>query len=61
MRFDNKGNLSPRYVGHYKILKKVCHVAYELELPVKLAAVHLVFHVSLLKKCEGELASIIPL
>ena len=61
MRFGNKANLSLRYVGPYKILKRVGKVAYDLELPAELAAVHLVFHVSLLKKCEGDPASIVPL
>ena len=34
---------------------------YELELPAELAAVHPVFHISLLKKCVGDPASIVPL
>ncbi|WMV10310.1 hypothetical protein MTR67_003695 [Solanum verrucosum] len=38
MRFGKKGKLSPRYVGSYKILKRVGKVAYELELPTKLVA-----------------------
>ncbi|WMV13452.1 hypothetical protein MTR67_006837 [Solanum verrucosum] len=59
MIFGKKGKLSPRYVGHYRILKKVGNVAYELELPVELAAVHLVFHISLLKKCVGDPTSIV--
>ncbi|WMV58213.1 hypothetical protein MTR67_051598 [Solanum verrucosum] len=61
MRFCKKGKLSPRYVGHYKILKRVGKLAYEIELLVELAAVHLVFHISLLKKCVGDPTSIIPL
>ncbi|WMV19000.1 hypothetical protein MTR67_012385 [Solanum verrucosum] len=48
-------------IGPYKILKRVGNVAYELELPVELAAVHPVFHISLLKKCVGDPASIVPL
>ena len=40
MRFGKKGKLSPRYVGPYKILKRIGKVTYELELPAKLAAVH---------------------
>ena len=61
MRFGKKGKLSPRYVGQYKILKKIGKVAYELELQAKLAVVHPVFHISLLKKCVGDPASIVPL
>ena len=59
MRFDKKGKLSPKYVGPYKILKSVFKVAYEIELPEKLAAVHPVFHISLLKKCVGDPAYVV--
>ncbi|WMV18454.1 hypothetical protein MTR67_011839 [Solanum verrucosum] len=61
MRFGKKGKLSPRYVVPYKILKRVGKVVYELELPTELSAVHLVFHIPLLKKCVGDPASIVPL
>ncbi|WMV14019.1 hypothetical protein MTR67_007404 [Solanum verrucosum] len=61
MRFGKKGKLSPRYVGSYRIFKRICKVAYELELPSVLAAVHPIFHISLLKKCVGDPASIVPL
>ena len=42
-------------------LERVGKVAYELELPAELVAVHLVFHISLLKKCVGEPSSVVPL
>ena len=61
VRFGKKGKLSPKYVGPYKILKKIGKVTYELEFPAKLPALHPVFHISLLKKCMGDPASIVPL
>ncbi|XP_069145663.1 uncharacterized protein [Solanum lycopersicum] len=51
MRFGRKGKLITRYVWPYVILQRVGEVAYELALPVDLAVVHPVFHVSMLKKC----------
>ena len=57
-----KGTLSPRYVGPYMILKRFGKVSYELELPADLATVHpIYFHISILKKCVGDPASIVPL
>ncbi|WVZ89037.1 hypothetical protein U9M48_035496, partial [Paspalum notatum var. saurae] len=50
-RFSVKGKLAPRYVGPFKITEQCGPVAYHLELPSHLAAVHDVFHVSQLKKC----------
>ena len=32
MRFGKKGKISPRYVGPYKILKRIDKVTYELEV-----------------------------
>ncbi|WMV50850.1 hypothetical protein MTR67_044235, partial [Solanum verrucosum] len=43
-----KGELSPWYIGPFRISKKIDNVAYELDLPSELAAVHPVFHISIL-------------
>ncbi|WMV09948.1 hypothetical protein MTR67_003333 [Solanum verrucosum] len=40
---------------------RVGNVVYELELPAELAVVHPIFHISLLKKCVGDPASIVLL
>ena len=50
-QFGIHGNLAPRYVGPYKILRQCGPVAYRLQLPEILSMVHKVFHVSQLKKC----------
>jgi hypothetical protein len=55
-RFGVKGKLAPRFVGPFKILARKGEVAYELELPKSLSAVHNVFHVSQLKKCHPDMA-----
>jgi hypothetical protein len=50
-RFGVKGKLAPRYIGPFLILEQCGLVAYRLQLPKTLSAVHNVFHVSQLKKC----------
>jgi hypothetical protein len=50
-RFGIKGKLAPRYIGPFEILETCGPVAYRLQLPAQLAAVHDVFHVSQLRKC----------
>jgi hypothetical protein len=49
--FGVKGKLAPRYIGPFLILEQCGPVAYRLQLPETLSAVHNVFHVSQLKKC----------
>ena len=46
-----RGKLAPRYVGHFPITERCGPVAYRVELPSHLSAVHNIFHVSQLKKC----------
>ena len=43
LRFGKKGKLSPRFIGPYRILKRVGPVAYQLELPSELDRIHDVF------------------
>ena len=50
MRFGKRGKLSPRYIGTFEIFQRYGDVAYELALPLELAVVHSVFHVSMLRK-----------
>ncbi|KAL4028439.1 hypothetical protein IC575_011636 [Cucumis melo] len=49
LRFERRGNLSPRFVGPFEILERIGPVAYRLALPPSLSAVHDVFHVSMLR------------
>jgi hypothetical protein len=58
-RFGIKGKLAPRYVGPFEILEICGLVAYRLQLPPQLAAIHNVFHVSQLKKCVSVPTEII--
>jgi hypothetical protein len=46
-----KGSLHPQYIGPFPDLEQYGLVAYRLQLPETLSAVHNVFHVSQLKKC----------
>ena len=59
MRFGKKGKLSPRYVEPYLITKSIGKVAYKLDLPQDMSAIHNVFHVSMLKKCIHDLSQVI--
>lgn len=48
--FGNKGKLSPRYTGPYLVTARVGALAYRLQLPESMSGLHLVFHVSMLRK-----------
>ncbi|GJZ06625.1 putative reverse transcriptase domain-containing protein [Tanacetum coccineum] len=61
VRYRKRGKLSPHYIGPFKILAIVGHVAYTLELPEELKGIHSTFHVSNLKKCLTEGDIVVPL
>ena len=50
IRFGKRGKLTPRYIGTFKALERVGTIAYRLALPPSLSSVHVVFHVSMLRK-----------
>ena len=54
LRFGRKGKLSPRFIGPYEILERVGPVAYRLALPLELAKLHDVFHVSILRRYHSD-------
>ncbi|GKF80348.1 hypothetical protein Tco_0238950, partial [Tanacetum coccineum] len=61
VRFGKRGKLNPRFVGPFKVIKRVGDVAYKLELPKELSRVHNTFHVSNLKKCHADEPLAVPL
>ncbi|KAI3798748.1 hypothetical protein L1987_34027 [Smallanthus sonchifolius] len=61
IRFGKGRKLNPRYIGPFKILKRIGNVAYKLNLPETLSGVHDVFHVSNPKKCLSYDTLVIPL
>ncbi|GJY38703.1 putative reverse transcriptase domain-containing protein [Tanacetum coccineum] len=61
IRFGKHGKLNPCYIGPFRIIKRICAVAYRLDLLRELSKVHNVFHVCNLKKCLSDDTLVIPL
>nr|GEX07936.1 putative reverse transcriptase domain-containing protein [Tanacetum cinerariifolium] len=59
--FGKKSKLAPRYAGPFKILGRICRVAYRSRLPQELSSVHDTFHVLNLKKCLVDANLHVPL
>ena len=60
LRFRKKGKLSLRFIDPYEVLERIGQVAYRLALPPKLAKLHDVFHVSMLRKYRSDGSHILP-
>lgn len=54
IRFGKKEKLSARYIEPFEILKEVGSVVYGLALHPSMFRIHLVFHLSMLKKHHGN-------
>ncbi|XP_070024864.1 uncharacterized protein [Nicotiana sylvestris] len=54
MRFGRKGKLSLRFISTFEVLRRVGEVACKLVLPPSLVGVHPVFHVSKLRRYQGD-------
>ena len=59
VRFGERGNLSPRFIGPFEILERIGTVAYQLALPPSMSGVHEVFHVSILRKYTPDPAHVV--
>ena len=61
IHYCKHGKLSPRFVGPFKIIKRVGPVAYQLQLREEMSGIHDVFHISNLRKCLTDENLIMPL
>ena len=61
LRFGKKGKLNPRFIGPYEVLERIGPVAYHLALPLELAKLHNVFHVSMLQRYRSDESHILAM
>ena len=59
VRFGKRGKLSPRFIGTFEILERMCTVAYRLTLSPSMSGVHEMFHVSILRKYTPDPAHVV--
>ncbi|KAJ9544303.1 hypothetical protein OSB04_024010 [Centaurea solstitialis] len=59
--FGKKGKLSLRFIRSFEMQERVGLVAYKLDLPLELSALHDTFHVSNLKKSLSMETMVLPL
>ncbi|XP_071688905.1 uncharacterized protein [Rutidosis leptorrhynchoides] len=52
--FGKRGKLAPRYIGSFKIIRRVNDQTVVLELPAELAGIHDTFNVCYLRKCKVD-------
>ena len=60
LKFGKKWKLSPRFIGPYEVLERIKPGAYRLALPLKLAKLHDIFHVSMLRRYRSYESHILP-
>nr|GEU93698.1 putative reverse transcriptase domain-containing protein [Tanacetum cinerariifolium] len=61
IHFGKRGKLNLRYIGPFKVLAMVRTIAYRIRIPQQLSKVHIMFHVSNLKRCLSNESLVIPL
>lgn len=54
-----KGELSPRFISQFEILRKVGNVTYEITLPHNLSQLHNIIHVPGLKPYKSDFKHVI--
>ena len=59
VKFGKRGKLSMRFIEPFEILERVGTIAYRLALPPSISDVHVVFHVSMLRRYTSDPAHVV--